>query len=185
MNDASVPGNEEDDVTGLLIAAAGTFMEASKSDVPRQFVHGLFGLAMPEDLVRYNAREVIALAETAWTFMAERRPGLPKIRFEQPSTASDQLKTISVLEIVNDDMPFLVDSVLGELSELGVSIRLVVHPIFSVRRDSAGYLMAFHGTRQAAASVPRESFIHIHVDRIEDEARRGEIVQALEQVLAD
>ncbi|HLQ91040.1 MAG TPA: NAD-glutamate dehydrogenase [Xanthobacteraceae bacterium] len=185
MNYASLPGNEEDNVAGLLIAAAGTLLEASKSDIPRDFVNGLFGLAVPEDLVRYNAREVIALAETAWAFMAERRPGAPKVRFEQPSIASEQLKTISVLEFVNDDMPFLVDSVLGELNELGVAIRLVVHPIFAVRRDSAGYLMAFHGTRQAAASAPRESFIQIHVDRIEDEARRSEIIQALEQVLAD
>src|SRR5439155_9380658 len=93
--------------------------------------------------------------------------------------------TIAVLEIVNDDMPFLVASVLGELNEGGVGIRLVAHPIFAVRRDAAGYLMAFHGMRQAAATVPRESLIHIHIDRIVDEARRTEIVQALEQVLAD
>jgi glutamate dehydrogenase len=185
MNYATLPGNEEDNVAGLLIAAAGTLLEAARSDVPREFVDGLFGLAVPEDVLGYNAREVIALAEAAWALMGERRPGAPKIRFEQPPAAGERLATISVLEIVNDDMPFLVDSVLGELSELGVAIRLVVHPVFAVRRDQAGYLMAFHGTRQAAASVPRESLIHIHVDRIEDEARRTEIVLALEQVLAD
>ena len=185
MNYATLPGNEEDNVAGLLIAAAGTLLEAAKSDVPREFVDGLFGLAVPEDVLSYNAREVIGLAEAAWALLGERRPGAPKIRFDQPPAAGERLGTISVLEIVNDDMPFLVDSVLGELSDLGVAIRLVVHPVFAVRRDQAGYLMAFHGTRQAAASVPRESLIHIHVNRIEDEARRTEIVQALERVLGD
>ena len=48
-----------------------------------------------------------------------------------------------MLDIVNDDMPFLVDSVLGELNERGLDIRLLVHPVFSVERDAAGALTAF------------------------------------------
>jgi glutamate dehydrogenase len=185
MNYASLPGNQDDNVASLLLAAAGTLLEASKSDVPREFIEGLFDRAVPEDLVSLDAREVVTLAEAAWAFMAERRPGAPKIHFETPAAAGERLKAVSVLEIVNDDMPFLVDSVLGELNDRGVGIRLVVHPIFSVRRDATGYLMGFHGTRPAAATVPRESFIHVHIDRIDDETHRREIVQALEQVLAD
>ena len=47
-----------------------------------------------------------------------------------------------MLEILNDDMPFLVDSVLGELGERAADIRLLVHPVFSVERDQAGRLIA-------------------------------------------
>jgi glutamate dehydrogenase len=89
-----------------------------------------------------------------------------------------------VLEIVNDDMPFLVDSVLGELTERGLEVRLVVHPVFSVGRDAAGRLTAFNGTRQVEGAL-RESFIHIHFESLEEPARRDDLVTALERVLAD
>ncbi len=67
-----------------------------------------------------------------------------------------------MLEIVNDDMPFLFDSVMGELSERRLPVRLVTHPIFGVKRDAAGKLTGF-GAADAAGSA-RESFIHIHVE---------------------
>ena len=89
-----------------------------------------------------------------------------------------------MLEIVNDDMPFLLNSVLAELAEHGVAIRFVVHPVFTVTRDAAGRLLAFKGTAPVSGEL-RESFIHIHVDRIDDAQRRAEIVAALERVLAD
>ena len=88
-----------------------------------------------------------------------------------------------MLEILNDDMPFLVDSVLGELGERALDIRLLVHPVFTVERDEAGRLTAFKGTRKGDGR--RESFIHIHVAGLDDEAQRAEIVRALEDVLAD
>ena len=53
-----------------------------------------------------------------------------------------------MLEILNDDMPFLVNSVVGELNERGADIRLLVHPVFAVERDEAGNLIAFKGTHK-------------------------------------
>src|SRR5262249_12174099 len=109
------PGGQDDGVAALLIAVAEAVLGSASSPLPKSFVTGLFARAVPEDVVRYNAREVADLAESAWAFMAERQPGAPKVRFEQPTTTGERLKTVSVLEIVNDDMPFLVDSVLGAL----------------------------------------------------------------------
>jgi glutamate dehydrogenase len=63
-------------------------------------------------------------------------------------------------------------------------VRFVVHPIFSVERDAAGRLLAFKG-RESAPGALRESFIHIHTERIEEESRRTEIAAAIEGVLAD
>ena len=60
-------------------------------------------------------------------------PGAPKVRIATPAaSAGERLQQISVIEIVNDDMPFLLDSVMGELAERGVEVRLVVHPVFTV-----------------------------------------------------
>src|SRR5258707_12393870 len=81
-------------------------------------------------------------------------------------------------------MPFLVDSVLAELAERGIDIHLVVHPVLSVVRDGAGRLTAFKGTKSAPGAL-RESVIYVHVERIDEQARRAEIVEAIERVLAD
>jgi glutamate dehydrogenase len=82
-------------------------------------------------------------------------------------------------------MPFLVDSVMAELTERGLATRLVVHPILAVTRDKTGKLNGPSAEAGKGKDETRESFIHIHVARVDDAARRGEIVQGLEQVLAE
>src|SRR5262245_22349545 len=177
-------GSEEERVAALVIATAATLLESQESGVPKTFVEALFSHAVPEDVVRYDAREIAALAQSAWGFFAERKRGEPKIRFDPPATAAgDHLRQITVLEIVNDDMPFLVDSVLDELAERGVDIQLVAHPVVSVTRNRAGRLSGFGDPPSGRNGTPRESVIHIHVARIDEEARRAEIMQAIAQVL--
>ena len=88
---------------------------------------------MPEDIVAYGADDLARLAADAFGFLAERKAGEPKIRFEVATLqSSGDLKAIGLLDIVNDDMPFLVDSVLGLLNEHGFAIPLVLHPILAV-----------------------------------------------------
>ncbi|HEV8013882.1 MAG TPA: NAD-glutamate dehydrogenase, partial [Stellaceae bacterium] len=135
---------------------------------------------MPDDLQRYGPDELSAIAERSWSLLAERKAGAPKISFE-PAPAP-VTRTVAVLDIINDDMPFLLDSVVGELNQRGVDIRLLVHPVFAVERDSAGTLTAF---KDAAKDGGRhESFIHIHIEGVAEAARRAEIVRALEDILA-
>jgi glutamate dehydrogenase len=178
---------EDERAARRLIEQAGTIVTGLYGDMPESFTAQLFARAAPEDLTRYEPRELAALAEEAWAFLKERKPGSAKVRFEsRPGPiGAEHIKTVSIIEIVNDDMPFLLDSVMHELTELGIEVRLVVHPIFTVERDNAGALIGFRGDALAVGAARRESFIHIHVERIEDELRRAQVVRALELVLAD
>ena len=180
-------GTEEERASRRLIEQMGTIVTGLRDDMPAGFAEALFARAAAEDLLAYEARELAALAEDAWAFLVDRKPGPPKIRFDsRPGpVGGERIKSVSVLEIVNDDMPFLLDSVLGELNERGIEVRLVVHPVFTVERDDGGALFAFRGESPATGTAARESFIHIHTARIDDEAVRSDIVQALGQVLAD
>ena len=179
-------GTDQERAADLLIAAAGALLGGQNPAISKDFVDGLFGRAAPEDLVRYDGREIAALAEQAWNTLSERPAGVPKVRIAAPlAGASEQLRHISVIEIVNDDMPFLLDSVMGELAERGVEVRLVVHPVFTVMRNAAGRLTGFEGVRPATSGALRESFIHIHLDRIAEETQRAELAAAIEAVLAD
>ncbi len=188
--DTAAPLSGDDARVARALTEAAGALGAESGAVPEGFAALLFGRAAPEDLVDYDSRELAAMARDAWAFLAARKPGSPKIRFESPqASAGAHLKSVSVIEIVNDDMPFLVDSVMSELTERGLDVRLVAHPILAVERDANGKLKNL--PVEALPRVvgkgngPRESFIHIHVDRVDDPQRRSEIVQALEQVLAE
>jgi glutamate dehydrogenase len=175
----NIPRTESDSGGPALIAAASAALAKRKPDVPKDFVEELFGLAVPDDLDRYGPEELASIAERSWQLLSQRPVATPKIRFEPAPTT----RGVSVLEVVNDDMPFLVDSVVGELHDRGLDIRLLVHPVFTVERDASGTLIAFKGTQKHDGQ--RESFIHIHVEGVEGAQRRAEIVAALEEILAD
>ena len=183
---AAPASNDDEGAARALIDAAGAMLRAERGEMPPGFVQLLFGRTAPEDLAGFEPRELAALAREAWAFFVNRKPGEAKIRFEAPPLESGtNLKTVSVIEVINDDMPFLVDSVMGELTERGLEIRLVAHPIIAVERDKTGKLVALPVQERGKAGATRESFIHIHVHRIEDAQKRAEIVKSIEQVLAD
>jgi glutamate dehydrogenase len=175
---ANPKGEPQADAAGLAAAAAKLLAER-KSAVPDGFVGKLFGLAAPEDLHQCGAAELANIAEQSWSFLAERRAGTPKVRFEPVAG----MRGLAVLEIVNDDMPFLVDSVVGELNGRGLEFRLFVHPVFLVHRDATGRLTAFEPP--AAADARRESFIHFHLEEVDDPAQRAAILGALNDILAE
>ncbi|MGC1465334.1 MAG: NAD-glutamate dehydrogenase, partial [Pseudolabrys sp.] len=174
------PATDEEDAAREAIARAAL---AADGGMPQTFTTQLFGRAVPEDVVRYGAEDLAALAAGAWSFLAQRAMNKPKIRCDLVKLAASGVRTaVTVVEIINDDMPFLVDSVMGELNERGIDIHLVAHPVLGVDRDAAGRLMGIVDTNNAAQ---RESFIHIHLEPIADESRRADIVRALETVLEE
>src|SRR5436305_2599416 len=186
MSAADPTGNDEARGEAALIAAAGNLLRQENREVPADFIAGLFARAVPEDLMRYAARELAELAAEAWALMLVRKPGTANVRFNSPegTGAHPRLKTVSVLEIVNDDMPFLLDSVLGALTERGIEALLVLHPVFTVKRDAAGRRIGFAGTQSLDGAL-RESFIHLHTNRIDSGRQRAEIVESLQRVLRD
>src|SRR5665647_824514 len=178
-----LPASEDEAAARVTIEQAGAALGQRRSDIPASFITQLYARAVPEDVVRYGTDDLSRLAERAYDFLAERAPGAPKIRVDTVTlSASGERKAVSVIEIVNDDMPFLVDSVTGELADRRLDLRLVAHPVFAVAREN-GTLTAL-GAADAADS-PRESFIHIHLEPIEDAGQRAELVAALTGVLGE
>ncbi|HZF77457.1 MAG TPA: NAD-glutamate dehydrogenase domain-containing protein [Acetobacteraceae bacterium] len=96
-----------------------------------------------------------ALAEAAASltaFALDRPPGAAKVRLLPPGPGGGR----AVAEVVNDDMPFLVDSALAALALHGRKVHQLLHPVMGVRRDAAGRLLALD-----PASPGRESLMRI------------------------
>jgi glutamate dehydrogenase len=177
----AVPANREESTARPVIEKAGALLARRHGEIPASFIEQLYGNAVPDDVVRYAPDDLTTLAARAYDFMAERSAGAPKIRCETVKLAhSGDSNLVTVVEIVNDDMPFLVDSVMSEIAEWKPEIRLVAHPVFGVRRT---------GNKLTAIDAPnatdtRESFIHIHLGPIADNTC-GEIERALQTVLGE
>ncbi|MBV9261546.1 MAG: NAD-glutamate dehydrogenase, partial [Pseudolabrys sp.] len=171
----------EEAAARIAIERTDALLAQHGPSIPKNFAAQLFGRAVPEDLIRYAPEDLATLAEEAWQFLSERRKSGPTIRFSVRRLSHDA-RSIGIVEILNDDMPFLVDSVLAELDARALPVRLVLHPVFGVERDDKGALTAVQGSPGASATR-RESFMHIHVAPVEDAERRAEIVQGLGVVL--
>ncbi|BDG74722.1 NAD-glutamate dehydrogenase [Roseomonas fluvialis] len=94
-----------------------------------------------------------AAAASLFAFAQDRRPGTAKVRVLAPGPGTGPR---AVAEIVTDDMPFLVDSVLAALALHGRAVASLLHPILRVRRDASGRLLALDG-----ASPQRESMMRV------------------------
>ncbi|WP_213288207.1 NAD-glutamate dehydrogenase [Bradyrhizobium sp. sGM-13] len=165
----------------LIREAAGS---AQLGKTPRTFAELLFGHTNSEDLANYDATSLAFLAKQAWDHVQRRTPGRADIRVINPMMPDG--REISVLEILNDNMPFLFDSTLAELAELGIEVALVAHPIIAVERDEQGKLMRFHGdTLPEGARGVRESLIHLHIARMDVEADRQKLIDGLTRTLND
>ena len=89
------------------------------------------------------------------------------------------------MEVVTDDMPFLVDSVTMELNRLGHNVHAVFHPQLTVERDITGELQHVHAQEPRAGSrAGAESWMHVEIDRT-DEEEADEITAGLQRVLGD
>ena len=177
----AVPANREESAARAIIEKAAISLARRRAEIPASFIEQLYGRAVPDDVVRYAPEDLATLTARAYDFMAERAAGAPKISCETVKLVdSGDSNLVTVVEIVNDDMPFLVDSVMGEIAERKPEIRLVAHPVFGVRRT---------GTKLSALDAPsaaetRESFIHIHLAPIADDTC-SELTRALQTVLGE
>jgi glutamate dehydrogenase len=88
----------------------------------------------------------------------------------------------SVVQVVTDDMPFLVDSVTMELNRHELSTHLIVHPQLKVCRDVTGRLQ---GIGDGDGLVLEESWIHIEIDRQTDRTVLQGLEKDLQRILND
>ncbi len=132
--------------------------------------------ALPGELTGFGEAERHAAAAFVAQTAARREPGTPAVALEP--IASDDVRRRMRLAIVNDDMPFLVDSIAAAIGEQDLDIDRVIHPVVRVSRDAEGALVDIGG-----AGSP-ESMIYIELERADARDRRG-LIEELTAVLAD
>ncbi len=158
---------------------------------PRELLEPYLRHVDAEDLAERSDADRLAMVASHLRLACDRPQGTAAVAVCTPSPERDGWSALgrTVVEVVTDDMPFLVDSVTAALSDLEVVIDLVVHPIIAVERDVAGGLRRIAATDLPTADVPagavRESWMHVEVERISDSDQLSTLRSRLLSVLDD
>jgi glutamate dehydrogenase len=170
-----------DEVVALIEARHA----AHERDLYLTLCRGYFRTADPEDIVPRAAEDLYGMLASHLAFARTRTAGEPKLRVLNPAARDGGFASPhTVVEVVNDDMPFLVDSTSMEITRQGLTLHLIFHPIFAVQRDAAGSLLDL-APREAQPDWPRESIMHLEVDRLADPAARAGLAEGISRVLGD
>jgi len=140
--------------------------------------------AVREEVVEQPEEELYGSVLALWKFWRTRKPGEAKVRVYNPRIAEHGWESShTIIEAINDDIPFLVDSLTSLFSEKGVGIHALVHPMFRVKRDAKGALLGLAEPGDATAA--RESVIQVQVDQIGDARELAALAEEVKSTLAD
>ncbi len=169
------------DHTGLTEAAA---LLSARSDAPSGIVDLVLARLSPDDLRLFDGESFAIIADGAWHALKEKRAkGTTRIRLEDTQLRmAGRVRDVTLLQIVNDNKPFLLDSTLAELESGGRDPLFVIHPILGVERAQDGAFVRMASESSGLQGTHRESLIEIVLDRIDDEGPRADLVRSLERV---
>ena len=156
-------------------------------DLVLAFVTGYYAGVSPGDLAERKAADLYGAAAAHLNLARRRTPGTPKIRVYNPRIEQHGWQsTHTIVEIVTDDMPFLVDSVRMVLNRRGYTSHLVVHPVMRFRRTGDGRISSVLPVGEADEGTLVEAVIRIEADRQTErevlDAVAAEVRSALDDV---
>ncbi|MGP3955377.1 NAD-glutamate dehydrogenase [Nonomuraea sp. 3N208] len=178
-----------DEAKDELLQRAAESCAASSEHVTTEealsFLRFYYRYVAPEDLLDRNPVDVYGPAMSQRQLAEVRPQGRAVVRAYAPTLEEHGWDPgHSVVEVVTDDMPFLVDSVTMELDRHGLGTHLVVHPQMRVRRDMTGRMLG-RGQEDVTGQMLVESWMHIEIDRQSDPDVLKGLEADLQRVLED
>ncbi|WP_125077400.1 NAD-glutamate dehydrogenase domain-containing protein [Pseudoxanthomonas sp. SGT-18] len=161
-----------------VFAASRKLVPAARQAELREFLAAFYRRMEEDEFPQHDPQGWAAIGADMLEFARKRKPGTANVRVFNPTRKANGWESpYTVLQIVNDDMPFLVDSVSMALADMGVSVHVLGHPLVRIERDRAGKLV------KVGEGKP-ESLMLLEIDRQPPEAM-GAIEQRVAQVLAE
>jgi glutamate dehydrogenase len=148
------------------------------------FLRQYFAHVPYEDLQGRVEKTMARVALDHLEFGARRMRGEPLVRIFNPTLEDHGYESaFSFIEMVNDDMPFLVDSVFAAINRQGLTVHITVHPVIRVIRNSRGKIEKIAERNETVGGL--ESFIRFAVDKETDAQQLKLLKQEILKVLAD
>ncbi|KAI5913226.1 NAD-glutamate dehydrogenase [Thauera sp. 2A1] len=160
-------------------------LPADEAAEAAEFARQYYALTAPEDLAERPLDDLYGAVLSHWHFARGFAGGAPRLRVYNPRLEEHGWQsTHTVIEIINDDMPFLVDSITNEVNRQGLMAHLVVHPVMKIVRDAEHRIVRVARARNEADGR-FESLIHVEVDRRTERAQLDALQDGLLRILGD
>ena len=169
-----------------VCAMAHRRLSSDEFDPAQRFIESYYASAGVEDLEARPVEDLYGAVLAHWKLAQRRRPGTALLRVYNPHYENHGWQsTHTVVEIVTDDMPFLVDSLSMELLRQDYTIHLIVHPVMCMIRDASGHLHGVLPNNGAQADALPEAVMRFEITRQTDEDALAVLHRALARVLDD
>jgi glutamate dehydrogenase len=173
----------ENGEVGALLAAA------SQDPETERLLRAYWRMVQADEVGDRKPDDLLTALNSHRELAVDRRPGQTRLRVSTPDPASESWAgRHTVIELVTDDMPFLVDSITAELARRDLGVHLIIHPQLVVRRRADGSLAEIRADVDPEHAGPEdlvESWMHIEVDRTSDGTQLAALRDGLEHVLGD
>ncbi|MBD1587012.1 NAD-glutamate dehydrogenase [Pseudomonas typographi] len=150
------------------------------------FAEQFFGIISLDELTQRRLPDLAGCTLSAWRLLQRFDASQPQVRVYNPDYERHGWQsTHSVVEVLHNDLPFLVDSVRTELNRRGYSIHTLQTTVLSVRRDASGALLEVLPKGDAGPGVAYESLMYLEIDRCANASQMTALANELLQVLVE
>ena len=148
------------------------FKEAEKSLKPhdlkhfKPFINMFYSEISKTNFIKHPPIELFNRAYQAWLHSKERKTNTPSVLVFNACNSKHGFKsTNTIIEVITEDMPFLVSSISSALNDEGLIIHFLVHPTIYVRRSEDNKILEFMETPVPKFNSKKESVIHLEITR--------------------
>ncbi len=157
----------------------------------QQFAHQYYAASLVEDLHDRAVEDLYGAMLSQWRLGRQRQPQQTLVHVYNPDVEQHGWQsTHSVVEVITDDAPFLVDSLSMLFVRKELKNHLIMHPVMRINRNTKGYIEQVcprnpQVSQDQTADTLVEAVLHFEIDRQADEAILNQLKREIEEVLSD
>jgi glutamate dehydrogenase len=187
VNSTQAEKIDRKDIIEKIVAYARKKVNVDEIKVLTAFIKQYFSNVPIEDLIERNIEYLFGAVSSHWALLKERDPHQPKIQVFNPSIEENGwYSTHTIVQVVHDDIPFLVDSLRMAINRLGYTIHLIIHSGgMKVRRNELGVLTTLFPQGSIIKEAIIEALIYFEIDKQTDPNVLSVIKEDLQRVLLD
>jgi len=152
-----------------VISILESRLSARRAKLAALYLKYYFRRVPLDDIAREAPATLATIVSNQLDFLKIRLPGQTLTRVFNPNMETDGWESQhTIIEMLNDDMPFLVDTATLTFSEMKLGVHLIVHPVMRFKRDKQGKLTAIYQKKKVGPGKKQgkaESVMHFQVDR--------------------
>ena len=169
-----------------VVQRAHEKLPADQREQVELFIRQFYASVAREDLAERSVMDLYGAVMSHWGLTRQRLPGERLIRVQNPDIEEHGWQsTHTIIEIIQDDMPFLVDSVRLALNRHGLTVHLIVHPVMRVERDEHGQLLKVFDSSEMTDETRNESYLYFEIDRQTDQDTLQKLQDDINRILDD